>query len=170
MTVNGRPLGIVWRAPFHVDVTVALKPGPNALEVKVTNLRVNRPIGGQQADAARKCRFTAGRFDRANSPLLLSGLLGPVQFGRSEQRAPALGFICVGKPLGSGRSGRNSAAGFDRRERVAGRRPKPTSRNEPRDLDENAAYSNHGGGSLVNGRSRRNRDRLAGTAFSSRHG
>jgi alpha-L-rhamnosidase/F5/8 type C domain len=77
--LNGRDLGIVWKAPFRVDVTKALKPGTNRLEVKVTNLWVNRLIGDAQPDAADKYTFTTQAFYKADSPLLPSGLLGPVR-------------------------------------------------------------------------------------------
>ena len=83
VTVNGKPLGVLWKAPFEVDVTGALKPGANALQVKVTNLWVNRLIGDQQPDAARKYTYTTQQFYRADSPLLPSGLLGPVRIVRS---------------------------------------------------------------------------------------
>ena len=46
--LNGRDLGIFWKTPFRVDITAALKSGENALEVRVTNLWVNRMIGDQQ--------------------------------------------------------------------------------------------------------------------------
>ena len=29
VTVNGKPLGIVWHTPYRVDATSALKPGAN---------------------------------------------------------------------------------------------------------------------------------------------
>ena len=29
VSVNGKPLGIVWKTPFRVDVTGAMKPGAN---------------------------------------------------------------------------------------------------------------------------------------------
>jgi len=83
ISVNGKPLGILWKTPFRVDVTSALKPGANSLEIKVTNLWVNRLIGDQQPDAAKKYTYTAQQFYRADSPLLPSGLLGPVQIVRS---------------------------------------------------------------------------------------
>jgi len=60
-------------------VTGALRPGTNKLEVKVTNLWVNRLIGDQQTNAVKKYTYTTQAFYRANSPLLPSGLLGPVQ-------------------------------------------------------------------------------------------
>jgi len=83
VTVNGKPLGILWKTPFQVDVTSALKPGANALQVKVTNLWVNRLIGDQQPDVTKKYTYTTQQFYRADSPLLPSGLLGPVRIVRS---------------------------------------------------------------------------------------
>jgi hypothetical protein len=86
VSVNGKPLGILWKAPFRVDVTSALKSGSNALEIKVTNLWVNRLVGDQQPDAPRKYTYTALQFYKADSPLLPSGLLGPVGFIRLEKQ------------------------------------------------------------------------------------
>jgi hypothetical protein len=83
VAVNGQPLGILWKTPFSVDITSALKAGANTLEIKVTNLWVNRLIGDQQLGAAKKYTYTAVQFYRANSPLLPSGLLGPVRILRS---------------------------------------------------------------------------------------
>ena len=80
--VNGKQLGIVWKTPFRVDVTGAMKPGTNTVEVRVTNLWVNRLIGDQQPNVTRKYTFTTWPYYRANSPLLPSGLLGPVQLIR----------------------------------------------------------------------------------------
>ena len=76
--VNGKPLGIVWHAPYRVDVTRALRPGKNDVSIKVTNAWVNRMIGDQQPDAATKYTFTTVKPYKAGSPLLPSGLLGPV--------------------------------------------------------------------------------------------
>jgi hypothetical protein len=83
VSVNGKSLGIVWKPPFRVDVTGAMKPGTNVLEIKVTNLWVNRLIGDQQPDATKKYTYTNMRFYSADSTLLPSGLLGPVQIVRS---------------------------------------------------------------------------------------
>lgn len=82
--VNGTPLGTLWKAPFRVKVSGALKPGTNTLEIAVTNLWVNRLIGDQQPAAAEKYTFTTRNPYKANSPLLDSGLLGPVQVIRSR--------------------------------------------------------------------------------------
>jgi hypothetical protein len=86
VAVNGRSFGILWKTPFRVNVTSALRPGANALEVRVTNLWVNRLIGDQQPDATKKYTYTAQQFYRADSPLLPSGLLGPVRVVRSSAK------------------------------------------------------------------------------------
>lgn len=77
--VNGKSLGIVWKKPFVLDATNAIKPGANKLEIKVTNLWVNRLIGDQQQGMEKKITYTTMPFYQANSPLLPSGLLGPVK-------------------------------------------------------------------------------------------
>ena len=84
VSVNGQPLDIVWKTPFRVDVTSALKAGANTLEIKVANLWVNRLIGDQQPGAAKKYTYTAVEFYGADSPLLPSGLIGPVKLLKSE--------------------------------------------------------------------------------------
>ncbi|MBW4028743.1 MAG: glycoside hydrolase [Acidobacteria bacterium] len=84
--VNGRSMGILWNAPFRVDVTSALRPGPNLIEIKVTNLWVNRLIGDMQPGNAKQYTFTTQKFYTADSPLLPSGLLGPVTLLRSSLR------------------------------------------------------------------------------------
>jgi hypothetical protein len=55
-----------------------LKPGANEVSIKVTNAWVNRLIGDQQPNAAVKYTFTTVKPYKASSPLLPSGLLGPV--------------------------------------------------------------------------------------------
>ena len=79
VTVNGFDVGVVWKAPFRVEVPVAyLHAGVNELEVKVINLWPNRIIGDLQPDAGRKWTYTSSNWYTADSPLLPSGLLGPV--------------------------------------------------------------------------------------------
>jgi hypothetical protein len=75
--VNGQSLGVIWNTPFRVNVTKVLKSGKNSLEVKVTNLWVNRLIGDLQPNA-EKYTYTTQSFYQADSPLLPSGLLGPI--------------------------------------------------------------------------------------------
>lgn len=77
--INGKSIGIVWKTPFRVDVTGALKEGENMVTIKVTNLWVNRLIGDQQPKTAEKITYTTMPFYRPDSPLKPSGLLGPVE-------------------------------------------------------------------------------------------
>jgi len=74
--VNGKSLGIVWKTAYRVDVASALKPGPNTVEIKVTNPWVNRIIGDRQPNAAKTYTFTSPKFYKADSKLVPSGLLG----------------------------------------------------------------------------------------------
>jgi hypothetical protein len=86
--VNGRSAGIVWKAPFRIDITDELQPGANRIELQVTNLWPNRLIGDQQP-GARAIAFTTYNPFKSDSPLLPSGLLGPVQILRTSPPAPA---------------------------------------------------------------------------------
>jgi hypothetical protein len=109
VTLNGRDLGVLWHPPFTLDVTSALKPGTNRLEIAVTNTWHNRLVGDEQFPADfewgedrgdkghalkgypdwflknqarpeknRKC-FVVWYYHRKDTPLLPSGLLGPVR-------------------------------------------------------------------------------------------
>jgi hypothetical protein len=79
VVVNGKSLGILWKKPFRIDISGAIKSGKNTLEVKVTNLWVNRLIGDEQPGVEKKITYTTMPFYQANSPLLSSGLIGPVK-------------------------------------------------------------------------------------------
>ena len=79
VTVNGKDFGVVWHTPYRVDISDALKPGANEVTIKVTNAWVNRLIGDQQPNVTKKYTFTDFKPYRADSPLLASGLLGPVE-------------------------------------------------------------------------------------------
>src|SRR5262249_49923853 len=83
--VNGKSLGILWKQPFRLDVTSALKPGANSLEVKVTNGWANRIIGDRQANVTKTYTFTSPKFYKASSTLWESGLLGPVQVVQTRE-------------------------------------------------------------------------------------
>jgi hypothetical protein len=80
VTVNGQPVGsVLWKAPYTADVTAALRPGRNRLEVRVTNLWVNRVIGDLQPGATRRYAFLGYPQLHKDMPLRESGLLGPVR-------------------------------------------------------------------------------------------
>ncbi|MDX8337774.1 glycosyl hydrolase [Draconibacterium sp. IB214405] len=79
VTLNGKKLGVIWKKPFRLDIKDAVQAGENELEIKVVNLWVNRLIGDAQPDVSEKITYTTMPFYQANSQLLPSGLLGPVQ-------------------------------------------------------------------------------------------
>ena len=76
--LNGRDLGIVWCAPWRVDITEALNGADNQLEIAVANLWPNRLIGDQSLPAEQRLTSTTWNPFRKDSTLLASGLLGPV--------------------------------------------------------------------------------------------
>jgi hypothetical protein len=105
--VNGHDLGILWKPPFRVDITRVARPGENQLEVQVVNLWPNRLIGDEQQPEDCEWRthgadygdpllkwpgwllegkpsptgrltFATWKHWNKDSPLLESGLLGPV--------------------------------------------------------------------------------------------
>jgi hypothetical protein len=75
--VNGKSYGISWKQPFQVNISGGLQKGENKIEIKVTNLWVNRLIGDAQPGAA-KVTYTTMPFYQADATLLPSGLIGPV--------------------------------------------------------------------------------------------
>jgi len=76
--LNGRDLGVAWCAPWRVNVTTAIKPKDNVLEIAVINLWPNRLIG--DAALPPEKHFTKSNVTgfKPDMPLLPSGLLGPV--------------------------------------------------------------------------------------------
>jgi hypothetical protein len=85
VAVNGKYQGILWKAPYKLDLTGVLKPGSNQLVIAVTNLWVNRLIGDRQPWSLKKYAFADIQLYKADSPLLPSGLLGPVRISAVTQ-------------------------------------------------------------------------------------
>jgi hypothetical protein len=101
--LNGQYLGVVWTAPWKVDITSAVKQKNNQLEIEVANLWPNRLIGDEQFpnDGVKNGKWpewllkgekrTSGRYTfttynpyKKDSPLLKSGLIGPVTIQQTE--------------------------------------------------------------------------------------
>ena len=78
VAVNGKTAGVAWKPPYRIDITDALKAGQNTLSIKVVNLWPNRLIGDQQK-GAQKFTFAPDSKYTADSPLMPSGLIGPVE-------------------------------------------------------------------------------------------
>jgi len=91
VTLNGRPLGLLWHPPYEIDITGALHPGDNLIEIKVTNQWTNRLIGDRNVSAEKRVfADSAALPNRMRGPepkLPDSGLIGPVRLLiRSIQR------------------------------------------------------------------------------------
>ena len=76
--INGQSIGVAWKTPYQLEISNALRAGSNKIEIKVTNLWVNRIIGDLQVGEKNKITYTTMPFYQANSTLLPSGLIGPV--------------------------------------------------------------------------------------------
>jgi len=84
--LNGKDLGVVWCAPWRIDISQALKPGNNDLEIEVANLWPNRLIGDAVQPESERFAWTILDYPyNAKSELLPSGLLGPVQLMTEEK-------------------------------------------------------------------------------------
>jgi hypothetical protein len=77
--LNGRSGGIVWAPPFCVEITGAVQPTGNLLEVEVVNFWPNRVIGDAALPAEQRLTKTNILELKANTALMESGLLGPVR-------------------------------------------------------------------------------------------
>ena len=77
VALNDQDLGIVWTAPWQVDISPALKSGSNQLKIEVINLWPNRLIGDAGLAPEKRLTNTNILFKK-DAPLLPSGLLGPV--------------------------------------------------------------------------------------------
>jgi hypothetical protein len=78
LRVNAHAAGIAWKPPFRLAITNLLHPGRNTLDIRVTNLWVNRLIGDAQP-GVQPVTFTTGATYQPTAPLQPSGLLGPVR-------------------------------------------------------------------------------------------
>ena len=76
---------MVWRPPFRVDVTKAVKQGENQLEVMVVNSWRNRLIGDRELPEDKRLTRTNINVTK-DWKLEPSGLLGPVSLQTTEMR------------------------------------------------------------------------------------
>lgn len=84
--LNGQEIGTIWKKPYSIDITKAAKKGNNLLEIKVTNLWVNRLVGDAQPHVQERTTFTTMPFYQKEAPLFPSGIIGEVKLlGKSVQ-------------------------------------------------------------------------------------
>jgi hypothetical protein len=100
--LNGHDLGVVWTAPWTIELTGTVKPGSNELEITVVNTWVNRLIGdaalppGKRVTktnvllAPGKRTFPIYKGFSSEDPLMPSGLLGPVRVEFGQQHTTPL--------------------------------------------------------------------------------
>jgi hypothetical protein len=82
--VNGEEAGVLWKEPYRIDVSGLVRPGRNELAIEVTNVWNNRLVG--DVDKAPQDRITRTNLTekfKPDSPLLSSGLLGPVSLSKA---------------------------------------------------------------------------------------
>jgi hypothetical protein len=77
--LNGRDLGVAWTKPARVELSGGLKAAGNELEISVVNLWPNRLIGDEGLPKESRLTETNIHKFNAHTPLLPSGLLGPVR-------------------------------------------------------------------------------------------
>jgi hypothetical protein len=79
--VNGNLAGTAWKPPYQVNISDHVTVGSNEIEIKSVNTWVNRLIGDAQpgVEEEEKVTLTTREFYRADTPLVPSGLLGPVR-------------------------------------------------------------------------------------------
>jgi hypothetical protein len=89
--LNGTNIGILWKPPFRVDITQAARPGKNKLVIEVANTWSNRLTG--DANSPKDQRYCRTNITKSltwqvpwkDTPLLESGLLGPVRLVMAEK-------------------------------------------------------------------------------------
>jgi hypothetical protein len=76
--LNGKVLGVIWCAPWRIEITDAIRTGANDLELVVANQWVNRLVGDAGKPQEQRYTWTTHNPYRPDSPLIESGLFGPV--------------------------------------------------------------------------------------------
>ncbi|CAM3969252.1 MULTISPECIES: glycosyl hydrolase [Pseudoalteromonas] len=103
VSLNGKKLGTLWKPPFALNISKAIRVGRNELEVKITNTWVNRLVGdealpdtsgykmtgktvpwlnaNEPPPKSQRVTFTGYNFfaKEKNKKLQSSGLIGPVR-------------------------------------------------------------------------------------------
>ena len=67
-----------WLPPYPLDITAAVKPGANTLEVDVVNTWNNRRAGDAARPVERRFTSITAATVTKDTPLIPAGLVGPV--------------------------------------------------------------------------------------------
>ena len=83
--LNGENLGVIWCAPWRIDISDVLKEKGNQLEIEIANLWPNRLIGDAAKPPKERMTWTIHNHPyKAKNKLLPSGLIGPVWITTNE--------------------------------------------------------------------------------------
>ncbi len=78
--INGIDCGTMWTPPYMLDISKALKPEKNAIEIKVSNTWRNRLIKDLSLPEEERVTWTTAPLESLqNKPLLKAGLEGKVR-------------------------------------------------------------------------------------------
>ncbi|MCP4258413.1 MAG: hypothetical protein GY774_13075 [Planctomycetes bacterium] len=92
VTLNDRPLGIIWKPPYRIDITEAARPSQNKLEIEITNTWANRLVGDTKLPPEKRFCKTNITYSGTpgiawkDIPLRPSGLFGPIQLIPAVQK------------------------------------------------------------------------------------
>lgn len=78
--INGIDCGTLWTPPYRLDVSKALRPGNNKIEIEVSNTWANRLIGDMHLPENKRITWTTAPLSiLEGKPLLKAGLEGTVR-------------------------------------------------------------------------------------------
>jgi hypothetical protein len=83
--LNGKDLGVLWCAPWRVNITDAVTAGRNELEIDAFNTWQNRLVNDLALPAEKRVTTIPKRFPpNSKSPLEPLGLLGPITIQKAQ--------------------------------------------------------------------------------------
>lgn len=78
--INGVDCGTLWTQPYRLDISKALRPGQNKIQIEVSNTWANRLIGDMRLPEHQRITWTTAPLSiLEGKPLLKAGLEGRVR-------------------------------------------------------------------------------------------
>ena len=76
--VNEKDCGVIWTPPYQLNITQAIQPDENKIEILVSNTWRNRLIGDHSLPESERITQTTAPYRLENKPLTESGIMGNV--------------------------------------------------------------------------------------------